>query len=101
MISAILMAVLALFRPTEATAVFAAVGMLYRGSSRGPRGVFSCRSQSGLAIGWLPWVVEMSIRFGGPLNALDEAGSAPFIVVYRRGELPPVPGLHRRKDLQL
>ena len=78
-ISATLMAVLALFRPTEATAVFAAVGIyvviFHRSAWRVllPIGL-------GLALGWLPWVVEMSIRFGGPLNALDEAGSAPFVL---------------------
>ena len=55
----------------------------------------------GLAIGWLPWVVEMSLRFGGPLEATRRSRRRAVRAVHGRGELPPVPGLHGRKDLQL
>jgi len=30
---------------------------------------------AGLVLGWAPWLVEMSVRFGGPVRALREAGS--------------------------
>ena len=76
-IASTLMAVLALFRPTEATALFGALGLYLLVFKRSSWRVL-LPIGAGLAIGWLPWVVEMSIRFGGPLNALDEAGSAPF-----------------------
>ena len=76
-IASILIAVLALFRPTEATALFGALGVYLLVFKRSAWRVLLLLSV-GLAIGWLPWVVEMSVRFGGPLNALDEAGSAPF-----------------------
>jgi hypothetical protein len=31
---------------------------------------------AGLVLGWLPWIVEMSIRFGGPMRAFEAAASA-------------------------
>ena len=66
-------ALMALFRPTEATFVAAAVAayvLLFRRASWRvlvPVGI-------GLIAGWLPWVIEMSVRFGGPLSALRQAG---------------------------
>ena len=71
-LAAISLGVMALFRPTEATVVFAAIGLsliLWRRASRGlivPLGV-------ALILGVLPWLVEMSVRFGGTLRALEVA----------------------------
>lgn len=70
--SAGLLAGMALIRPTEAsllTAGLTAYVLLFRrGAWRGA--VFLCL---GLAVGWGPWVVEMSIRFGGLTGAIREA----------------------------
>ncbi|MDQ4107321.1 MAG: hypothetical protein M3138_00750 [Actinomycetota bacterium] len=71
-LAAISLGVMALFRPTEATVVFAAIGLsllLWRRASRRlivPLGV-------ALILGFLPWLVEMSVRFGGTLRALEVA----------------------------
>ncbi len=65
----------ALVRPTDATVVAAALGLY----------VLSCRRShwrllfvlgAGLIVGWLPWFIEMSVRFGGPVEALREAAAA-------------------------
>jgi hypothetical protein len=72
-LAAAAISVMALFRPTEAAFVSAAVAayvlLFRRGSWRVlvPIGI-------GLLAGWLPWVIEMSVRFGGPLSALRQAG---------------------------
>jgi hypothetical protein len=71
-LAVISLGVMALFRPTEATVVFGAIALsllLWRRASRRlivPLGV-------ALTVGVLPWVVEMSMRFGGTLRALDVA----------------------------
>lgn len=63
---------IAIFRPTDAVVTFGAVGLFLllwkRASWRlvVPLGI-------GLLLGLLPWFVEISIRFGGPLRALRAA----------------------------
>jgi hypothetical protein len=85
-VASMLLAALALFRPTEATAVFGVVGvylLVFTRSARRdllPLGL-------GLAIGWLPWVAEMSVRFGGPVSALREAGTAHFALASVAGNV--------------
>jgi hypothetical protein len=76
-IASVLLAVLALFRPTDATAVFGVLGVYFLGFERSSWRVL-LPIGLGLVVGWLPWVIEMSIRFGGPLTALDQAGTAHF-----------------------
>ena len=65
---------MALVRPTEATVVAAAIGLcvilIRRTSWRLVLGL-----GVGLVLGWLPWIIEMSIRFGGFRNALRVANS--------------------------
>ena len=75
MLASTLLAVLALFRPTEATAV---TGVLAFYVLVFKRPSWRVLLPLGLAIGWLPWVIEMSVRFGGTVNALREAGTAHF-----------------------
>jgi hypothetical protein len=76
-LAAAALAAMALTRPTEAAVLAGAIGLyvvVFRRSEwrlLGPLAV-------GLALGWLPWFIEMSIRFGGPLRALDEAAVEHF-----------------------
>jgi hypothetical protein len=76
-IASTLLAALALFRPTEATAVFGVLGVYLLVFKRASWSVL-LPIGLGLAIGWLPWLAEMSARFGAPLTALREAGTAHF-----------------------
>jgi hypothetical protein len=75
-----LLGVMALFRPTEATVAALALGAYLLVSKRASWRLLLALGV-GLAAGWLPWVVEMSLRFDGPLSALREAGTAHFAVV--------------------
>jgi len=76
-VASCLVGVSALFRPTDATVIAGAVGLyvlLFRRSSW--RGLVPLAI--GLVVGWLPWVIEMSGRFGGPVRAFRLAGSEHF-----------------------
>ena len=71
------LAAMALIRPTEATVLAGAIGvsvLLFRRT----QWRLLVALGVGLALGWLPWVIEMSIRFGGPVRALDEAAVEHF-----------------------
>jgi hypothetical protein len=72
-LASVLVAATALVRPTEATVLVGAIGVY----------ILICKRRSwrdlvplgmGLVLGWLPWVVEMSVRFGGLGAALRAAG---------------------------
>jgi hypothetical protein len=72
--AAALLGGVALFRPTESAVITASVGafvLIRRRASWRDLAVLGV----GLILGWLPWLIEMSIRFGGPLSAFREAGS--------------------------
>ncbi|MDQ4107318.1 MAG: hypothetical protein M3138_00735 [Actinomycetota bacterium] len=101
------LAATALIRPTEATVVFVVLGA-YVLLGRKRSGTALLALTSGLVLGWLPWMIEMSVRFGGPLQALREAASGPLArapavhnalrhLSYTDGELVervlPVPGI--------
>lgn len=78
--ASILLAATALVRPTEATVLAGAIGvyiLLWRRKSWRDLVWLGV----GLAAGWLPWVIEMSIRFGGLAGALREAGTGQHFVV--------------------
>ena len=100
------LALTALVRPTEATVIFAVLAAIVLLGRRS--WTILAALSAGLAIGWLPWVVEMSVRFGGPLQALRDAAAghvAPAPVTqnllrhlsYTNGELVatdvPLPGV--------
>jgi hypothetical protein len=102
-LAAALLGMMALVRPTEATIVAGAIGLyvllIRRTSWRLVLGL-----GLGLALGWLPWIVEMSIRFNGLGNALGEVRAAGHLAAvsvtqnvlghlgftYGRAKLPPV-----------
>ena len=68
-------ALMAVFRPAEAVVLTAAVS-LYILLFRRAEWRILVPLTLGLALGWLPWLIEMSIRFGGPLNALRLSSAA-------------------------
>lgn len=70
---------MALFRPSDALALAAGLGVAVlllqgRGSLRALAWL-----GGGLAVGWAPWLVEMSMRYGGPVAALREAGTVGHV----------------------
>ncbi|MBA3363365.1 MAG: hypothetical protein H0T07_03050, partial [Actinobacteria bacterium] len=76
-VASAVLATMALVRPTEATVLAGAIG-LYVVVFRRTRWRVLFGLALGLVLGWLPWFIEMSIRFGGPMNALDEAAVDHF-----------------------
>ncbi|MGH9286247.1 MAG: hypothetical protein ACRD0M_11340, partial [Acidimicrobiales bacterium] len=77
--AAALLALLALFRPSDALALAAGLGVAVlllegRGSLRALAWL-----GGGVAAGWAPWLVEMSMRYGDPLAALREAGNVGHV----------------------
>jgi len=77
MLAAAVLGAMALVRPTEAAVVAGAIG-LYVVVFRKTEWRLLFGLGLGLTLGWLPWLAEMSIRFGGPANALREAATAHF-----------------------
>ncbi len=105
-LAGVALALTALVRPTEATVIFAVLAAIVLLGRRS--WTILATLSAGLVIGWLPWVVEMSVRFGGPLQALRGAAAghvAPAPVTqnllrylsYTNGEListaVPLPGV--------
>ncbi|MBI3648176.1 MAG: hypothetical protein HY240_05455 [Actinobacteria bacterium] len=72
-----LVAVAATFRPPDA-ALLAAPVLVALLVARAPRR-WLVAITAGVAIGWLPWVIEMSLRFGGPLAALRAASALSHV----------------------
>lgn len=73
-----LLAALALMRPPDAVPVLAAI----LGAAIGTGRVTLRRAivlVAGAAAGWVPWLIEMSVRFGGPLEALRRARDAAHV----------------------
>ena len=72
-----LLGLAALFRPTEATLIAFAlclyIALFARASFR-----LAVVLGVGLVAGWLPWIIEMSLRFHGPSNAVRQAATAHF-----------------------
>ncbi len=63
---------LAVVRPTEAAVVFGAIGLCLLLSGRASWRLLSPLGL-GLLAGILPWFVEISVRFGGPIRGLEVA----------------------------
>jgi hypothetical protein len=63
---------LAIVRPTEAVVVFGAIGLCLLLSSRASWRLIPALGL-GLLVGSLPWLIETSIRFGGPIRGLEVA----------------------------
>jgi hypothetical protein len=84
-LAAAMLGAMALIRPTEATVMAGVIGLYLLVFTR-ESWRFGLALGVGFALGWLPWVLEMSIRFGGPLNALRQARSAGHIAIAPVGE---------------
>lgn len=84
-LAAAMLGAMALVRPTEATVMTAVVGV-YLLLVRRTAWRFGLGLAVGLALGWLPWILEMSIRFGGLRNALRQARSAGHLALAPVGE---------------
>jgi hypothetical protein len=74
----VLLGVMALVRPPDAAALAAALGVVAAVRGRFGR-QFATALLAGLAAGWLPWLAEVSVRFGGPLEALRVAGEQSHV----------------------
>ncbi len=81
----VLVGLMALVRPGDALALSGALALyvlLFRRSSS--RALVSLGA--GLAIGWGAWLVEMSVRFGGPVRALREAAALGHLTALGVGQ---------------
>jgi hypothetical protein len=77
----VLLAALGLFRPPDTVPIVVAYAVVLIGTDRFVRRLLP--AAIGLVLGWLPWLIEMSIRFEGPVDALRRA--AEFAHVSSRG----------------
>jgi hypothetical protein len=77
-LAAILLGMMALTRPTDATVLTGAIG-LYLLLVRRSSWRFGLALGLGLFLGWLPWLLEMSIRFGGLSGAFHRSNSAGHV----------------------
>jgi hypothetical protein len=83
--AAVLVGLMALVRPSDALVLSGALALfvlLFRRSSS--RALVSVGA--GLAIGWGAWLVEMSVRFGGPARAMREAAALGHLTALGVGE---------------
>lgn len=75
---AVLLGLMALVRPPDALVTAAAITayvVLFR--RRAWRALVALGA--GLALGWLPWLVEVSVRYGGPLEAFRRAAEVGHV----------------------
>ena len=80
-----LLGLMALVRPADALVLGVALALyilLFRRSSIGVLVPLS----AGLAIGWAPWLIEMSVRFGGPVRAMREAAALGHLTTLGIGD---------------
>ncbi len=83
---------MAVVRPTEAVVVFGAIGLCLLLSRRASWRLVPILGV-GLFLGLLPWFVEVSLRFGGPIRGLAVAHTEQHLVLRRCGREPlGVPG---------
>jgi len=83
--AAALVGLMALVRPADALVLSGALALyvlLFRRSSS--RALVWLGA--GLAIGWAAWLVEMSVRFGGPVRALREAAALGHLTALGVGQ---------------
>jgi hypothetical protein len=72
---AVAVALVALTRPSEATFVTAGLAVAALTRSGRELAIRWAALATGLAIGWLPWLIEAQLRFGGPLARLRAASA--------------------------
>jgi hypothetical protein len=83
--AAVLVGLMALVRPADALVLSGALAvyvLLFRRSSSGEL----VSVGAGLVIGWGAWLVEMSVRFGGPARAIREAAALGHLTALGVGE---------------
>jgi hypothetical protein len=83
--AAVLVGLMALVRPADALVLSGALALyvlLFRRSSS--RALVWLGA--GLALGWAAWLVEMSVRFGGPARAMREAAALGHLTTLGVGE---------------
>jgi hypothetical protein len=73
----VLVALLGLFRPPDTIPIVIAYAVVLIGTDRFVRRLLP--AAVGLVLGWLPWLIEMSIRFDGPLDALRRAAEVAHV----------------------
>ena len=78
--AAVALGAMALVRPTEAVVAAGAIGLFVL-IVRWTSWRLLLGMGAGLVAGWLPWILEMSIRFGGVSGALEAANSAGHLAV--------------------
>lgn len=78
-VAAVLLGLMALFRPPDALVTAAAVALYLIVRKRGAWRVLVALG-GGLALGWMPWLIEMSVRHGGPVEAFRQASESSQLV---------------------
>jgi hypothetical protein len=73
-LASLVLAAMALVRPTDATVLAGVIVVIVLSFRRDFWGILMPLGL-GLVLGWLPWVVEMSVRFDGPANAVRAAAA--------------------------
>ena len=76
-LAAVLLALLSLFRPPDAIPVILAIAAVALWTKVALSRI--AWLTAGVIVGWIPWVVEMTTRFGGPLEALRQAQQAAHV----------------------
>jgi hypothetical protein len=66
------------FRPLDTVPVAVVVAAYLAVTKRASLRVFAWLA-GGVALGWAPWLIEMTVRFGNPVSALRHAGSAGHV----------------------
>jgi hypothetical protein len=83
--SAGLVALVSLVRPLDALVLAAALALSVAIFESRPLRTLTLLA-AGCALGWAPWLVEMSMRFGGPAAALRSAGSIGHLSIGGLGD---------------
>jgi len=79
-LASVVLAATALVRPTEATVLAGVLGLFILAWKRTSwRDIVALGI--GLFLGWLPWIIEMSVRFGGVTGAVEEARKGQHFVM--------------------
>jgi hypothetical protein len=84
-VAAVLVGLMGLVRPADALVLSGALA-LYILLFRRPSSPALVWLGAGLAIGWATWLVEMSVRFGGPARAMHEAAALGHLTTLGMGE---------------
>jgi hypothetical protein len=77
-LASLLLALMGMFRPPDVIPIV--IAMIAAGIWAGAMSVRRMALLlAGAIAGWVPWILEMSYRFGGPLQALDKGGTTAHV----------------------